>query len=166
MATKRRKKKVTRKRKVARKRKVTRKRKTARRKPARKRKTTRKKKVTRKRKPARKRKTTRKKKVTRKKKPARKKKVAKKKSGKKRKPNPAFMKTLSASANLSAVVGVPKISRPQAMKKIWQYIHKHGLQDAKDRRKINLDANLKKLFGGRSSITMFELAKGVSKNLK
>ena len=111
-----------------------------------------------KKKPAKKKKAAKKKKKVVKKKPAKKK--------KKRKPNPAFMKEHPVTSALQAVVKSSTISRPQAMKKIWDYIRKHGLQDKKNRRQINLDATLGKLFPGKKSVIMFELPKGVSRNLK
>jgi chromatin remodeling complex protein RSC6 len=89
---------------------------------------------------------------------------AKKKS--KRKPNPAFMKPMTPSAVLAAVVGSAALPRTQAVKKIWQYIKRHNLQDRKNRRNINADARLRPLFGGKSQATMFELAKFVNKHLK
>ena len=133
-----------------------------------------KKKVTRKKvakkKPARK-KVTRKK--VAKKKPARKKvtrkKVAKKKPArkKKRKANPAFMRSFKTTPLLKAVVGSSSISRPQATKKIWEYIRKHKLQDKKNRRQINVGGtDLGKLFPGKKSVSMFELPKAVGKHLK
>jgi len=89
---------------------------------------------------------------------------AKKKT--KRKPNPAFMKPMTPSAVLGAVVGSADLPRTQAVKKIWAYIKKNGLQDKKNRRNINADAKLRPLFGGKSQATMFELAKFVNKHLK
>ena len=93
-----------------------------------------------------------------------KKKVTKKK--KKRKANPAFLKVMTASPVLAKVVGKTKISRPQAIKSFWAYAKKKNLQDSKDRRNINLDAHLKPLFGGKKQVSMFEVAKVISKNLK
>ena len=89
---------------------------------------------------------------------------AKKKS--KRKPNPAFMRPMTPSAVLAAVVGSGALPRTQAVKKIWQYIKRHNLQDRKNRRNINADARLRPLFGGKSQATMFELAKFVNEHLK
>jgi chromatin remodeling complex protein RSC6 len=89
---------------------------------------------------------------------------AKKKS--KRKPNPAFMKAMTPTPTLAAVVGSGALPRTQAVKKIWQYIKRHDLQDKKNRRNINADAKLRPLFGGKSQATMFELAKFVNKHLK
>jgi len=89
-----------------------------------------------------------------------------KKTAKKRKPNPAFMKAMTPTPILAAVVGAGALPRTQAVKKIWQYIKRHGLQDKKNRRNINADAKLKPLFGGKSQATMFELAKFVNKHLK
>ena len=107
-----------------------------------------------------------KKKVVKKKQPAGK---AKKKSSgkKKRKTNPAFMRSFKTTPSLQAVVGASSISRPQATKKIWEYIRKHDLQDQKNRQQINVGGTaLGKLFPGKKSISMFELPKGVSKHLK
>ena len=113
-----------------------------------------------------------KKKVTKKKvkkKPVKKKvkkKVAKKKMKKKRKLNPALMKTLEASDSLASIVGSKKITRQKAIKKFWDYVKGKKLQDSKDRRNINLDDSLKKLFGNKKQVSMFEATKVISKNLK
>lgn len=111
-----------------------------------------------------------KKKVTKKKtaKKATKKKAAKKKTAKKktkRKPNAAFMKPLTPSTELAAVVGSTPLPRTQVVKKLWVYIKKNNLQDSKNRRNINADANLKKIFG-KNQVSMFEMTKLVSKHLK
>lgn len=108
-------------------------------------------------------KKTAKKKTTKKK--ATKKKTTKKKTKTKRKPNAAFMKPLTPSAELAAVVGSKPLPRTQVVKKLWVYIKKNGLQDAKNRRNINADANLKKVFG-KNTVSMFEMTKLVSKHLK
>lgn len=92
------------------------------------------------------------------------KKAAKKKSA--RKPNAAFMKALQPSAALAEVVGDKPLPRTEIVKKIWVYIKKNGLQDKKNRRMINADAKLKVIFGGKSQISMFELAKVLSKHVK
>ena len=97
-----------------------------------------------------------------------KKKVAKKKPAKKktkRKPNAAFMKPLTPSTELAAVVGSTPLPRTQVVKKLWVYIKKHDLQDPKNRRNIKADAVLKKVFG-KGTVTMFEMTKLVSKHLK
>lgn len=80
--------------------------------------------------------------------------------------NPALSKPLTPSANLAAVIGSKPISRAQAIKKTWDYIKKNKLQDAKNKRNINADATLSKLFNGKKTVTMFELASLISKNLK
>ena len=82
-----------------------------------------------------------------------------------RKPNPAFMKPLKVSAELAAVVGAGPMPRTEVVKKIWVYIKKHDLQDAKNRRNINADANLLKVFGGKKQVSMFEMTKLISKHL-
>ena len=100
---------------------------------------------------------------TRKKAPKR---AAKRKSsGKKRAPNPAFMRPLQPSARLAAVVGSSPIPRTQVISKLWAYIKRNGLQDSKNRRAINADEKLRPLFGGRSQVTMFDLAKIANQNL-
>ena len=91
------------------------------------------------------------------------KKAAKKKT--KRKPNPAFMKPLEPSAALAAVVGSKPLPRTQVVKKLWAYIKKNNLQDAKNRRNINADSKLKPVFG-KAQVSMFEMTKIVSKHLK
>jgi chromatin remodeling complex protein RSC6 len=90
--------------------------------------------------------------------------MAKKKSG--RKPSAAFMKPMTPSAQLSEVVGSKPMPRTEVTKKLWAYIKKNGLQDKKNKRMINADAELKAVFGGRSSVNMFEMTKLVSKHLK
>ena len=90
---------------------------------------------------------------------------AKKSSGKKRAPNPAFMRPLQPSAKLAAVVGSSPIPRTQVISKLWAYIKRNGLQDSKNRRAINADEKLRPLFGGRSQVTMFDLAKIANNNL-
>jgi chromatin remodeling complex protein RSC6 len=92
------------------------------------------------------------------------KKAAKKKSA--RKPNAAFMAPLTPSADLAAVVGSKPLPRTQAVKKMWDYIRANKLQDAKNRRMINADAKLKAVFGGKTQVSMFDMAKHLSKHLK
>ena len=93
--------------------------------------------------------------------------MAKKKAkGKKRKPNAAFMKPMSPSSTLAAVIGSGSMPRTEVTKKIWGYIKRNGLQDKKNRRNINADDKLKAVFGGKSSVSMFEMTKLVSKHLK
>ncbi len=91
------------------------------------------------------------------------KKPAKKKSA--RKPNAAFLKALTPSAVLSAIIGSKPLPRTEAVKKIWDYIKKNKLQDAKNKRQINADDKLKPLFGGKPQASMFDLAKFLSKHL-
>ncbi len=79
--------------------------------------------------------------------------------------NSAFMKPLAVSAELSAVVGKGPMPRSEVVKKLWVYIKKNNLQDAKNRRNINADAELKKVFGGKAVVNMFEMTKLVSKHL-
>ena len=111
------------------------------------------------------------KKVTAKKKVVAKKKVAAKKSAKKaapkkkRAPNPAFMKAMTPSAALGAVVGSAALPRTEVVKKIWAYIKKNKLQDSVNRRMINADDKLRTLFG-RAQVSMFEMTKIINKHLK
>ena len=89
-----------------------------------------------------------------------------KKTGAKRTPNAAFMKPMQPSAALSNVVGSTPIPRTEVTKKLWQYIKRKGLQDAKERRMINADENLRPVFGGKGKVSMFEMTKLVNKHLK
>lgn len=92
--------------------------------------------------------------------------AAKKKSGAKRKPNPAFMKPMTPSAALAAVVGPIAQARTEITKRIWGYIKRNKLQDAINRRMINADEKLREIFGGKRQVSMFEMTKLVSKHLK
>ena len=94
------------------------------------------------------------------------KKAAAKKPAAKRKPNPAFMKAMTPSAVLAAVVGAMPMPRTEVTKKIWDYIKKNKLQDAVNRRLINADEKLKAVFGGKGKVSMFEMTKLVSNHLK
>ncbi len=80
--------------------------------------------------------------------------------------NPALMKPLNLSADLEAVVGKGPISRGQVVKGLWDYIKKHNLQNPKNKRNILADDKLKKLFGGKGEVTMFEMTKLVSPHMK
>ena len=90
----------------------------------------------------------------------------KKSSGAKRKPNAAFMKPMTISPQLGTVIGTSPMPRTEVTKKLWAYIKRKGLQDAKNRRQINADENLKPIFGGKSCVSMFEMTKLVNKHLK
>ena len=85
---------------------------------------------------------------------------------KKRKPNAAFMKPMRPDAALSAVVGTKAIPRTQVGKKLWAYVKRRGLQDKKKKTMINVDDNLRAVFGGKKQVTMFEMTKLVSRHLK
>jgi chromatin remodeling complex protein RSC6 len=89
-----------------------------------------------------------------------------KRSGAKRTPNAAFMKPMQPDAALSAVVGNSPMPRTEITKTLWAYIKRKGLQDAKNRRQINADENLKPVFGGKSNVSMFEMTKLVNKHIK
>ena len=83
-----------------------------------------------------------------------------------RKPNAAFMKPMTPSSALSEVVGTKPIPRTEVTKKLWAYIKRKGLQDKKKRTNINADDALKAVFGGKKTVTMFEMTKLVSKHVK
>lgn len=91
--------------------------------------------------------------------------TAKAEPAKKRQPNAAFMKALTPSAELAAVVGSTPLPRTEIVKKIWEYIKKHDLQDKKNKRAINSDPKLKAIFG-KDQFTMFEIGGGISKHVK
>ncbi|MBL0290939.1 MAG: SWIB/MDM2 domain-containing protein [Betaproteobacteria bacterium] len=94
------------------------------------------------------------------------KKPAAKKPAAKRKPNAAFMKAMTPSAVLAAVIGSAPAPRTEVTKKIWEYIKKNKLQDATNKRNINADDKLKAVFGGKKTVSMFEMTKLVSNHLK
>ena len=104
-----------------------------------------------------------KKKAAKPKKKAMKKAPAKKKA--KRKPNPAFMKPMTPSPALAAVIGPKPRPRSQVAKSLWDYIKKNKLQDPKKRTMINADDALKVIFNGKKQVSMFEMTKLVSKHL-
>ena len=81
------------------------------------------------------------------------------------KSNSAFMKPLRVSGELAEVVGKGPMPRSEVVKKLWVYIKKHNLQDPQNKRNINADENLKKVFGGKKTVNMFEMTKLVSKHL-
>jgi chromatin remodeling complex protein RSC6 len=82
-----------------------------------------------------------------------------------KKANSAFMKPMALSADLEAVVGKGPMPRSEVVKGLWAYIKKHNLQDMKNKRNINADDKLKKVFGGKGMVNMFEMTKLVSKHL-
>ena len=75
------------------------------------------------------------------------------------------MKPLQPSDALAKIVGAKALPRTQVVKKLWEYIKKHDLQDKKNRRNINADATLKPVFAGKAQVSMFEMTKLVSKHL-
>jgi len=77
-----------------------------------------------------------------------------------------FMQALQISDELAAVIGKGPMPRTEVTKKLWEYIKKHKCQDTKNRRNINPDEKLAKVFGGKKSINMFEMTKIVSKHLR
>ena len=90
----------------------------------------------------------------------------KKSTGVKRKPNAAFMKAMTPSASLAAVIGDKPLPRTEVTKKIWDYIKKNKLQDSANKRNINADDKLKAVFSGKKQVSMFEMTKLVSGHLK
>jgi upstream activation factor subunit UAF30 len=84
----------------------------------------------------------------------------------KRKPNAAFMKPMNPDASLAAVIGDKAMPRTEITKKLWAYIKRNGLQDKVNRRNINADDKLKVVFGGKKTVSMFEMTKLVSKHFK
>jgi chromatin remodeling complex protein RSC6 len=84
----------------------------------------------------------------------------------KRTPNAAFMKPMQPDAALGAVVGGSPMPRTEITKKLWGYIKRNNLQDAKERRMINADDKLKAVFGGKGKVSMFEMTKLVNKHMK
>ena len=94
------------------------------------------------------------------------KKTVAKKPAVKRKPNPAFMRPMTPSVALAEVVGQAPLPRTEITKKVWEYIKKNKLQDAINKRMINADDKLKAVFGGKTKVSMFEMTKLISNNLK
>jgi chromatin remodeling complex protein RSC6 len=93
------------------------------------------------------------------------KKAAAKKPAAKRKPSAAFMKAMTPSADLAAVIGEKAMPRTEVTKKIWDYIKKNKLQDSANKRMINADDKLKSVFGGKKQVSMFEMTKLVNAHL-
>jgi upstream activation factor subunit UAF30 len=89
-----------------------------------------------------------------------------KKSGAKRKPNAAFMKPMTPSSTLAAVIGNNPMPRTEVTSKLWGYIKRNNLQDKTNRRMINADDKLRDVFGGKRQVSMFEMTKLVSRHLK
>ncbi|HEY4499929.1 MAG TPA: SWIB/MDM2 domain-containing protein [Candidatus Paceibacterota bacterium] len=81
------------------------------------------------------------------------------------KSNSAFMKPMNVSSELAVVIGKGPMPRAEVVKKIWVYIKQHNLQDPKNKRNINADEALKKVFGGKATVNMFEMTKLVSNHL-
>jgi chromatin remodeling complex protein RSC6 len=82
-----------------------------------------------------------------------------------RKPNAAFMKAMQPSPALAKVVGEKPLPRTEVVKKIWAYVKRNGLQDKKEKRNINADETLREIFGGKKTVSMFEMTKLVNDNL-
>ncbi|HNT97007.1 MAG TPA: SWIB/MDM2 domain-containing protein [Elusimicrobiales bacterium] len=82
------------------------------------------------------------------------------------KANSKFMAPITPNETLGAVVGNKPMPRTEIVKKLWAYIKKNNLQDKKNKRCINADEKLLKLFAGKKQVTMFDLAKIIGKNAK
>ena len=95
-----------------------------------------------------------------------KKKASKAKKSKGRKPNAAFMKPMTPSPTLAAVIGSSNMPRTEVTKKLWAYIKRNGLQDKNNKRMINGDDKLRAVFGGKSQVSMFDMTRLVSNHLK
>jgi upstream activation factor subunit UAF30 len=95
----------------------------------------------------------------------RRKSAKRKSSGKKRTPNAAFMRPMTPDTALAAVVGDRAMPRTEITKKLWQYIKRNNLQDAKERRMINADDRLRNVFGGKRQVSMFEMTKLVNRHM-
>ena len=91
---------------------------------------------------------------------------AKKRTGAKRKPNPAFMKPMTPSAERAEVVGGSPLPRTEIAKRLWGYIKRRGLQDKTNRRVINADENLRPIVGGRRQVSMFDMTRMVNQHLR
>lgn len=83
----------------------------------------------------------------------------------KRTPNAAFMRPVQPDEALGAVVGNQPMPRTEVTKKLWAYIRKNGLQDQKERRMINADDKLARVFGGKKRVSMFDMTKLVSQHV-
>ncbi|MBL8735487.1 MAG: SWIB/MDM2 domain-containing protein [Planctomycetes bacterium] len=92
--------------------------------------------------------------------------ASKKSEGSAKKLNPALSKPVQPDALLAAVVGDKPMPRSEITSKLWEYIKKNGLQDAKNKRNINADDKLKPVFGGKAQVTMFEMTKLVMAHVK
>jgi chromatin remodeling complex protein RSC6 len=79
--------------------------------------------------------------------------------------NAGFMKAMQPSEALSKIVGSGPLPRTEVTKKLWEYIKKNKLQDEKNKRNINADANLLAVFGGKKQVSMFEMTKLINQHL-
>lgn len=92
-------------------------------------------------------------------------KATKKPAKKAAKGNSAFMKGMTPSTALAAIVGDKDLPRTEVVKKVWAYIKKHSLQNPKNKRNILADEKLKPVFGGKKEVSMFEMTALISKHL-
>lgn len=93
-------------------------------------------------------------------------KTSESKTGAKKKTSSAFMKPVAVSDALAKIVGAGPMPRTEVTKKLWDYIKKHKLQDTKNKRNINPDDALAKVFGSSQPIDMFKMVSKISKHLK
>jgi len=84
---------------------------------------------------------------------------------KKRKANPALMRPVQPDEALSEIVGTEPLPRSQIMKKVWDYIKANNLQDSKNKRNINADDKLQRIFNGKKTVSMFEMTKHIFNHL-
>ena len=91
-------------------------------------------------------------------------KKAAKAPAKKRTPNAAFMKAMTPSPSLAAIIGDKPVPRTEVTKKVWEYIKKNNLQDSAKRTMINADAKLKEIFS-KGQVSMFEMTKLINNHL-
>ena len=92
-------------------------------------------------------------------------KMSKSRAATRRKPNPAFMRPMTLSSELAAIVGEGPMPRTEVTKRLWVYIKEHGLQDSTNRRMINADEKLAAVFGGKTQVSMFEMTALVAKHI-
>ena len=82
------------------------------------------------------------------------------------KPTASFMKPVTRSSALAAVVGAEAVPRIEITKKAWEFIKANKLQDESNKRNINADGKLQAVFDGKKQVTMFEMTKLISAHLK
>jgi upstream activation factor subunit UAF30 len=78
--------------------------------------------------------------------------------------NPTLMKPMRPSAELAQIVGTEPLPRTEMIKRTWEYIKKHNLQNPSNKREILADEKLERVFGTKT-ISMFEMTKILSQHL-